>query len=85
MSLGGFASGLATALQRAEDRYQDKKAREEARAEARLARAANQAFQEKMYTRRQKDDYMKEVMNYQSELKAIFGRKHYNILFFIRV
>ena len=73
MSLGGFASGLATALQRAEDRYQDKKAREEARAEARLARAANQAFQEKMYTRRQKDDYMKEVMNYQSELKAIFG------------
>ena len=73
MSLGGFASGLATAFQRAEDRYQDKKAREEARAEARLARAANQAFQEKMYTRRQKDDYMKEVMNYQSELKAIFG------------
>ena len=73
MSLGGFASGLATAFQRAEDRYQDKKAREEARAEARLARAANQAFQEKMYTRRQKDDYIKEVMNYQSQLKAIFG------------
>ena len=73
MSLGGFAQGLATSLQRAEDRYQDKKAREEARAEARLARAANQAFQEKMYTRRQKDDYMKEVMGYQSELKAIFG------------
>lgn len=73
MSLGGFAQGLATAFQRAEDRYQDKKAREEARAEARLARAANQAFQEKMYTRRQKDDYMKEVMSYQAELKAIFG------------
>jgi len=73
MSLGGFAQGLATSLQRAEDRYQDKKAREEARAEARLARAANQAFTEKMYTRRQKDDYMKEVMGYQSELKAIFG------------
>jgi len=73
MSLGGFAQGLATAFQRAEDRYQDKKAREEARAEARLARAANQAFQEKMYTRRQKDDYMKEVMGYQAELKAIFG------------
>ena len=73
MSLGGFAQGLATSLQRAEDRYQDKKAREEARAEARLARAANQAFTEKMYTRRQKDDYMKDVMSYQSELKAIFG------------
>ena len=73
MSLGGFAQGLATAFQRAEDRYQDKKAREEARAEARLARAANQAFQEKMYTRRQKDDYMKDVMSYQAELKAIFG------------
>ena len=26
-----------------------------------------------MYTRRQKDDYKKEVMNYQSELKAISG------------
>ena len=73
MSLGGFAQGLATAFQRAEDRYQEKKAREEARAEARLARAANQAFQEKMYTRRQKDDYMKDVMSYQAELKAIFG------------
>ena len=73
MSLGGFAQGLATAFQAAEERYQDKKAREEARAEARLARASAQAFQEKMYTRRQKDDYMKEVMGYQSELKAIFG------------
>ena len=73
MSLGGFAQGLATSLQKAEDRYQDKKAREEARAEARLARASAQAFQEKMYTRRQKDDYMKDVMSYQAELKAIFG------------
>ena len=73
MSLGGFAQGLATAFQAAEERYQDKKAREEARAEARLARASAQAFQEKMYTRRQKDDYMKDVMSYQSELKAIFG------------
>ncbi len=73
MSLGGFAQGLATSFQRAEDRYQDKKMREEARAEARLARASAQAFQEKMYTRRQKDDYMKDVMSYQSELKAIFG------------
>ena len=73
MSLGGFAQGLATSLQKAEDRYQDKKAREEARAEARLARASAQAFSEKMYTRRQKDDYMKDVMSYQAELKAIFG------------
>lgn len=73
MSLGGFAQGLATAFQAAEERYQDKKAREEARAEARLARASAQAFQEKMYTRRQKDDYMKDVMSYQAELKAIFG------------
>ena len=73
MSLGGFAQGLATAFQRAEDRYQDKKAREEARAEARLARASRQAFEEKMYTRRRRDEFQDELTKSQGELKALFG------------
>jgi len=73
MSLGGFSQGLSDSFQKAEDRFQDKKRREEARTEARLARSANQAFEEKLYTRRRKDDYMDDVMKYQGELKAIFG------------
>ena len=73
MSLGGFAQGLATAFQRAEDRYQEKKAREEARADAKLARAAQNAFAEKMYERRERDAYKKELRDTYGYLQATFG------------
>jgi len=73
MSLGGFAQGLATAFSKAEDRYQDKKAREEARADAKLARAAQNAFTEKLYDRRERDAYRKELRDTYGYLQATFG------------
>ena len=73
MSLGGFAQGLATAFQRAEDRYQDEKARKEARAERKLAMSMQQAFQEKMYDRRERDAFKKELRDAHNYLQATFG------------
>lgn len=73
MSLGGFAQGLATAFQRAEDRYQDEKARKEARAERKLAMSMQNAFTEKMYDRRQRDEHKKELRDTFNYLQSTFG------------
>ena len=73
MSLGGFAQGLSTAFQKAEDRYQDEKARKEARAERKLAMSMQNAFTEKMYERRERDAYKKELRDTHNYLQATFG------------